>query len=363
MDLAAQLSSLFGKSDNYSAEYKKFKKSIALNPRDQGLKIRFIHFCLLNRFMKHETAEEHIAEALHAFEGIDHTHAFDIQTHYLVGKYYQEIKDNRRAYQVYLDAIKRFNRYVGTNPNLKSDNAESAYSIALNLMTLQSNPVDPELRQCFKILRKSYPLHLKRIELENEMSKPAPDPTRIWELKNEILSLKGEEESASSSPAQEKMAASSIAKPEEQEARLSPPVDEPARVEEKTPVNEPVQAVMVSPPSEPAQAAKEKHKDPKKEIQAGSKEPGKGRKKNVQTIELSPGDGENLDFLKLSPTFEKSSPDTFFMVYKDESWEGPYTPLQLSSKGFLKPETWVCRAGSQHVTQAYEVPDLLLLFK
>ncbi len=51
------------------------------------------------------------------------------------------------------------------------------------------------------------------------------------------------------------------------------------------------------------------------------------------------------------------------MVYTNNSWEGPFTPLQLSSKGFLKPGTWVCRAGSQHVTQAYEVPDLLLLFK
>ena len=104
---------------------------------------------------------------------------FDLQCHYLVGKYYQEAKDNRKAYQVYLNAIKRFNQYVVKNPDLKSENVELAYSVALNLMTLQSSPFDPELEKCFKNIRKSYPLHVKRIEFENEMAKPAPDKVRI----------------------------------------------------------------------------------------------------------------------------------------------------------------------------------------
>ena len=142
----AQLSSLFGKNSDYSAEYNRFKKAMARNSRDHGLKAQFIKFCLLNRFTKHETMESHIAEALALFETIDHTEAFDLQCHYLVGKYYQEVKDFRKAYQVYLGAIKHFNRYVGKNPDLKSDNVELAFSVALNLMTLQSNPIDRKWR-------------------------------------------------------------------------------------------------------------------------------------------------------------------------------------------------------------------------
>ena len=56
------ISSLFGSKSTYPTEYKKFKKAMAENPRDHGLKAQFIKFCLLNRFTKHETMENHIKE-------------------------------------------------------------------------------------------------------------------------------------------------------------------------------------------------------------------------------------------------------------------------------------------------------------
>lgn len=400
MDLVSQLSSLFGKENTYAAEYKRFKTAISRNPRDSALKAQFINFCLLNRFMKHEIKEDHITEALQLFETIDQRDAFDLQCQYLVGKYYQEEKDTRKAYRIYLEAIKNFNRHVTKNPSLKAENAELAYSIALNVMTLQSNPVDPELKQCFTILRKSYPLHLKSIELENEMAKPAPDPARIKELKEEIRRLKEDQEvdTEESKPKEQAAPVSKKLSEPVQIAKKEPAV-EPSQGAKKTPVSEPAQPMKESPVreplpvitklprgesaqaaietpvsepipvakkssgSEPAQTAKESPLAAKKEDQVAAKTSSTSKKKDTQTIELSPGDGENLDFLKFSPTIDKTSQDTFFMVYTNNSWEGPFTPLQLSSKGFLKPGTWVCRAGSQHVTQAYEVPDLLLLFK
>src|SRR5579859_701892 len=152
------IDSLLGKDTDYTDEYKRFKKSIERNPGDYGLKAEFIKFCLLNRFTKHEVVKDHIAEALKLFDSIANADAFDLQCHYLVGKYYQEERDLRKAYQVYLNAVKRFNQYTGKNPNMKSENTELAYSVALNLMTLQSNPVDPQVELCFRLIRKSFPL-------------------------------------------------------------------------------------------------------------------------------------------------------------------------------------------------------------
>jgi hypothetical protein len=371
------LSTIFGKKNDYLAEYKRFKSSIARNPRDSVLKAQFINFCLLNRFTGQETVEEHITEALELFETIDQREAFNLQCLYLVGKYYQEEKDIRKAYKIYLDAIKHFNRHVGKNPNLKAENADLAYSIALNLMTLQSNPSDPDLTLCFTILRKSYPLHLKSIEFENEMAKPAPDAARLKQLKEEIIKLK-EKEAADSAPAPKEKAPLPVITKLEKKAVLETPqpqiltVPAPEPAKEQAPVvkDKPVPAEKVSPVVakkspviDPQPVTKKLSETVKTEVKSASKELTTKKKKESPGIELSPGDGENLDFLKFSPTFEKTTTDTFFMVFKDNSWEGPYTPLQLSSKGFLKPGTWVCRSGSEHVTQAYEVPELLMLFK
>lgn len=315
------LSQLFGKKSSYPSEYKRFKKALQQNPLDYGLKAQFIKFCLLNRFTKHEVVESHMAEALALFEKIEHERNFDLQCHYLVGKYYQEERNARKAYQIYLDAIKYFNQYVVKNPDLKSENVELAYSIALNLMTLQSNPADPELEKCFKNIRKSYPLHVKRIEMENEMAKPAPDSARIKQLAEEIRKLRTEEGKESSPvPAMVKAAA-----PEEK------PAQAPSLPEEK---KDDIFSKLFRVPTLVLEDLKDLRKTE------------------------APALLEKEDSFKLSPLYDNTDHGSTFMVFQNDDWEGPYTLPQLRSLGSLSHGTWVCRVGSQLVTQAYEVPDL-----
>jgi tetratricopeptide (TPR) repeat protein len=318
------ITQLFGKNSSFPAEYKRFKKAMERNSRDYGLKAQFIKFCLLNRFTKQETMENHIAEVLALFETIDPQESFDLQCHYLVGKYYQENKDFRKAYQVYLNAITLFNQYVSKNPNLKSENAELAYSIALNLLNLQSNPVDPEVEKCFKNIRKSYPLHLKRIELENEMAKPAPDKERVKQLTEEIHRLKSEEDEETPVPAEEEPVKPSLSKPAEKDDIFAKLFRVPAPDSQKL-------AEWVG-----------------MEIQK--------QKKMSET-------GEKTESLKFSLLSEFSSQGPAFMVFQNNDWQGPYSLSQLRSMGYLNPATWVCRVGSQLVTQAYEVPDLMSLLQ
>ena len=314
----ALLSSLFGKSSDYSSEYKRFKKSMERNPGDHGLKAQFVKFCLLNRFTKNETMAAHITEALRLFATIENSDAFDLQCHYLVGKYHQEGKDHRKAYQTYLGAIRRFNQFVGENPDHKSDNAELAYSIALNLMNLQSSPVDPEVEKCFKIIRKSFPLHLKSIELENEMGKPAPDPARIKQLGEEVRKLRAEEDKETSEP-----------KPAPAKEKSAEPPPASKRADEEDIFTK----LFRVPP-----LGLEKTTDPK-------------------PLLLSE-EWEKKDSLKLTPVVQSSENGSAFMVFRNNEWEGPFTLAQLRSMGRLDPATWVCRVGSQLVTQAYEAPDL-----
>jgi hypothetical protein len=323
------ISSLFGKKSNYLDEYKKFKKAMAGNPRDHGLKAQFIKFCLLNRFTKHETMENHITEALELFETINNAEALDLQCHYLVGKYYQEIKDSRKAYQIYLNAIKQFNQYVLKNPDLKSENVELAYSIALNLMGLQLNAADPELERCFKNIRKSYPLHVKRIEFENEMAKPAPDKVRVKQLVEEIRKLKAEEDKETLAVQKEK---------ESSAATKEKTGDAPAA---KTPEKEDIFTKLFRVPTLLASDL------------AGEKPKGH-----------NPSFSEELDkdVLKLAPPPESSN-GTSYMVFQNNNWEGPFTLSQLRSKGPLDSATWVCRVGSELVSQAYEVSDLYSLIQ
>lgn len=337
MDFITQL---FGKSSNYSSEYKRFKKSMEKNPHDHGLKAQFVKFCLLSRFSGQEIQEDHIVEALALFETIAQTDAFDLQCHYLVGKYYQEDKNVRKAYRVYLEAIRRFNEHVGQNPELKSENAELAYSIALNVMALQSNPTDPELEKCFKIIRRSFPLHVKRFELENEMAKPAPDKARVKQLAAEVKKLKAEEDQENQPP---------VAAEEMKTASFN------------------VRAEVKEIPEEKKTASfkvREEPKEEKKDIfsrllsthipvpQAGG-----------QGGDTKAGKSERWDALKLSPVSEFAHPNASFMVFHNGHWEGPYTPTQLRTMDFFKPATWVCRSGSQQVLQAYEAPELMSIFQ
>jgi tetratricopeptide (TPR) repeat protein len=335
MDLVTRLSSLFGKNSDYPTEYKRFKKAMSRNPGDQGLKAQFIKFSLLNRFTNREAVEGHMGEILRMFDRISQEEPFDLQCHYLVGKYHQEMGDYRQAYQVYLNALRRFNRYVGKNPDLKSDNVELAYSVALNLMTLQSNPVDPEVERCFKIIRKSFPLHLKRIELENEMAKPAPDRARIKALTEEVRRFKTEEDKNLPEAAPEsREAPAKKVPPTAEEPAARPPVHAPKALFSKIFSDLAPEAVGLS-------GAK-----------AGNPREGK----------TQPPEGEKMDFLKLPPPSDFSDQGFGFMAYLQDRWEGPFTPSQLHSKGFLRPVTWVCRVGSQQVLQAYEVPDLHRFF-
>jgi tetratricopeptide (TPR) repeat protein len=321
------ISSLFGSKSTYPAEYKKFKKAMAENPRDHGLKAQFIKFCLLNRFTKHETMENHIKESLGLFETIEHGEDFDLQCHYLVGKYYQEVKDSRKAYQIYQNAIKHFNQYVGKNPDLKAENVELAYSIALNLMGLQLNAADPDLQTCFKLIRKSYPLHVKRIEYENEMARPAPDKTRVKQLIEEIRKLKAAEEKEALEAEKEKGPLVVAA-----EKTVDTPAPKPV---ERDDIFSKLFRVPSLLPDELTQ------------LKSGDQKPTK------ETEEK-----DKKDVFKLSPPTESASNFSSYMVFQNNDWEGPFTLAQLRSKGSLDPATWVCRVGSQLVSQAYEVPDL-----
>jgi hypothetical protein len=322
----ALFSFLRGKGSDYSSEFKRYEKAMERNPADQGLKTQFIKFCLLNRFTWKDIQQEHITEALRMFEGIQDGDSFDLQCHYLVGKYYQEIQDYRKAYGVYLNAIKRFNQYVGKNPDLKSDNTDQAYSVALNLMSLQSNPIDPEVERCFKIIRKSFPLHLKQVELENEMGKPAPDQGRVWQLTEEIRRLKAEEDKELAA------AQAEVPKPEKKE-------EEPSNAQPAPTKGIFSKLFSELSPSSVGLSGMPEEESPK--TRAG---------------------GENGDFLKLSPLSE-ANPNAVFMAFHDEKWVGPFTLSQLKSEGFLRSSTWVCRPGSQQVLQAYEVPDLRPLLR
>jgi hypothetical protein len=46
------------------------------------------------------------------------------------------------------------------------------------------------------------------------------------------------------------------------------------------------------------------------------------------------------------------------MVFLNHNWDGPFTISQLRANKNLDKNTWVCKVGSQLVTQAYEVSDL-----
>jgi tetratricopeptide (TPR) repeat protein len=328
-------SQLMGKKSDYLSEYKKYKKALSSHPGDHGLKAQFIKFCLLNRFTHHEVVKTHMTEALTLFGSIENSDAFDLQCHYLVGKYYQEEKDNRKAYQVYLNAIKRFNEYVSKNPGQRSDNAELAYSVALNLMNLQLNPVDPALEKCFKILRKSYPLHLKSIELENEMAKPAPSKERIKQLSAEIKQLRDEENKETT---------------------------EPVKSAAKEPVKETVKETTTTKSSGPVQdnPAEQKGIFSKLFMDLSPAVLGKSVLLTQNTHNQS---ASEMEAFKMSPVSDSPERQTAFMMYLDDEWKGPFTLQQIRNMTYLDPATWVCRSGSEQVVQAYEVPDLQPFFK
>jgi hypothetical protein len=179
-----------GKKDaSYSAEYEKYKKAIKRNSNDHGLLSQFLKFLLVSHFTLEGAPKTHLAEALALYEEVGKSDHFDPQVYYLVGRYYQD-KDDLKAQTVYLAGVQHFNRYVQKNPGLKSDFVDNTYALALNFLTHQYGQIHPDLEKFFKIIRKSYPLHNKRIELENELRKPSPNQAHIKRLAQELRELK-----------------------------------------------------------------------------------------------------------------------------------------------------------------------------
>ncbi len=64
-----------------------------------------------------------------------------------------------------------------------------------------------------------------------------------------------------------------------------------------------------------------------------------------------------------SPAPGAAPPLATFMAYQNNQWAGPYSPAQLLAMGFMAPTTWVCPAGSQEVSRASDLPELLPLFQ
>ncbi len=139
----------------YSIEFKNFKKALKNNPEDHALRARFAKYCLRHYFDHQTAAENHLVEAVNQFDSIVNSDAFDLEIYYLMGKYYQEA-NSKKAQQVYLDGITRFNRYIEKNPGLKHDYIEVAFAMALNLLALESGHADFELEKFFKLIRKTY---------------------------------------------------------------------------------------------------------------------------------------------------------------------------------------------------------------
>jgi tetratricopeptide (TPR) repeat protein len=320
------------KSPDNPAEYDQLKKDMADKPGDYGLKTQFVEFCLLNR-SNDKITQNHIAEALKLFESIENGPGFDIECNSLVAKYYQEEKNGRKAYEVYLNAIKRFNRQAAASSNSEWKNSETAYSIALNLIVLKPTPPEPELEKYFKLIDKSYPLYVKRFEFEKEMAKPDADQEKIKKLKDEIGQLKAEQEKRDLESA--KTAEVPLKAGEEKEAQ--------ATQKEKT-----GDALGFKP--------KDKNDIFSKLLKVPSlfSEPSAMVKENTKKTEKA---DESKDFFFLSPVSEASEGVTF-MVFQNHNWDGPYTVAQLRSKKNLDKNSWVCRVGSQLVVQAYEVSDL-----
>jgi hypothetical protein len=171
MNLLTQLASPFAnflKKLLNRIEFKKFKDAVRRNPNDQLLRVRFAKYCLNHYFSNKYTSNIHVVEAVNQFENIDHSDILDLEVFYLMGKYYQG-QDNKKAIDIYQKGIKRYNEFINQNAELRHDYVEMAFSIALNLLHLESNHADPELEKFFKSIRRTY---LKRFFEDRMEFKP-----------------------------------------------------------------------------------------------------------------------------------------------------------------------------------------------
>jgi|GEM_PF-1228508 len=136
-------------------EFNKFKDAIKRNPNDPVLRARFAKFCLNHYFSHQDVSRLDEIEAVQQFEKIDHLELRELEIYYLMGKYYQG-QDNKKAAEVYLKGIKRYNEFADRDDSMKHEFVEMAFNIALNLLKLENNYAGPELELFFKIVRHTY---------------------------------------------------------------------------------------------------------------------------------------------------------------------------------------------------------------
>ena len=79
----------------------------------------------------------------------------ELEIYYLMGKYYQGQND-RKAAEVYLKGIERYNEFSDRDNAMRHEFVEMAFSLALNLLKLENNQAGPELEKFFKIVRHTY---------------------------------------------------------------------------------------------------------------------------------------------------------------------------------------------------------------
>lgn len=135
-------------------EFKKFKDAVRRNPHDHVLRARFAKYCLKSHFQG-SPSDTYAVEAVNQFENIAHSDVLDLEVFYLMGKYYQGL-DNKKAISIYQTGIKRYNDFLSKSLELRHDYVEMAFTIALNLLALESNHADPELEKFFKTVRRTY---------------------------------------------------------------------------------------------------------------------------------------------------------------------------------------------------------------
>lgn len=135
-------------------EFKKFKDAVRRNPHDHHLRARFAKYCL-NLYFQGSSSKVHAVEAVNQFENIVHSEVLDLEVFYLMGKYYQGQDDNK-AIEIYKKGIKRYNDFVTKSIQFRHEHVETAFMIAINLLSLEANHADPELEKFFKNIRQTY---------------------------------------------------------------------------------------------------------------------------------------------------------------------------------------------------------------
>ena len=136
------------------AEMRKYQEALRRNPQDHYLRACYAKYCL-NSYFQDAASKVQVVEAVNQFENVVHSEVLDLEVFYLMGKFYQG-NDNAKAAEVYKQGIKRYNDFVSKSVDFRHEYVETAFTIALNLLALESNHADPELEKFFKTIRRTY---------------------------------------------------------------------------------------------------------------------------------------------------------------------------------------------------------------